>query len=110
MQRSIQENQPQIPIAADNSGANDDQQPAISQDPQPVADPVPALAAAAGQQQNNFLCETCKTNFKSRVFVPCGHTFCHQCAEQLEIIYDEFDQAKCFICTSVVHQVYKCYF
>eukprot|EP01114_Cavostelium_apophysatum_P018593 TRINITY_DN5787_c0_g1_i1.p2 TRINITY_DN5787_c0_g1~~TRINITY_DN5787_c0_g1_i1.p2 ORF type:complete len:451 (-),score=78.33 TRINITY_DN5787_c0_g1_i1:190-1542(-) len=30
------------------------------------------------------LCEVCRTNFKDTVVLPCGHTYCHQCAARIQ--------------------------
>ena len=35
------------------------------------------------EQGNSMECEICRVNQKNRVFIPCGHTVCHDCADRL---------------------------
>ena len=43
-------------------------------------------------------CSVCTLNTINRVFIPCGHTFCHECTERL------LPHGTCYACRSVVQQ------
>lgn len=44
-------------------------------------------------------CPICLTNKKNRAFLPCGHTFCHACANKLQLT------EPCYICRQPVADV-----
>ncbi|KAK4028583.1 hypothetical protein OUZ56_021588 [Daphnia magna] len=51
---------------------------------EPVIVAPPVVAADHHNPQPAHICDICTINPKNKIFIPCGHTVCHQCAEQLE--------------------------
>lgn len=57
-------------------------------------------------QQPAQICDVCIVNPKNKVFVPFGHTVCHECAEKLErLAHDAVNP--CFYCRTQVAQIHN---
>ncbi len=52
------------------------------------------------QQLESFKCSICLSNNVDHVLVPCGHTFCEQCANHLQ-------HNKCHYCRTMVQKKVK---
>lgn len=56
-------------------------------------------------------CSVCKVNTAARVFVPCGHTACEECAERIDPANHLINvgDRSCYFCRSNVERVIKLY-
>ncbi len=69
-------------------------------------DNVVAPQNAVNEQESrdrdpNTICNVCLINSKDRIFIPCGHTFCCDCANRRE--------NNCFICRQPIRHVYNAF-
>ncbi|KAK4013928.1 hypothetical protein OUZ56_026480 [Daphnia magna] len=70
---------------------------------EPVIAAPPVVAADHHDPQPAHICDICTINPKNKIFIPCGHTVCHQCAEQLERVARNL----CFYCRTPVAQIFN---